>query len=72
MAHNSKRINLSVPEAFYRQIALYRERNGLSSDAGACLQLIILQLRAQDISSRLQREYAQKAVAVHSSLFLSE
>lgn len=45
MPTKNKRINLTVPETLYEKIAAFRDENGISSDAGACLQLISTQLR---------------------------
>ena len=43
-----KRINLSLPEEVYERLAKYKKKNGITSDAGACLQLIVRQLDALD------------------------
>lgn len=48
MPSDKKRINLTVPDDVYEKLQAYKNRNGISNDAGACLQLIIQQLRAQE------------------------
>ncbi len=44
MPTTNKRINLTVPEHLYKRIETYKAKNGISSDAAACLQLIVRQL----------------------------
>lgn len=59
MPSDKKRINLTVPDAIYEQLQVYKEENGLTSDATACLQLIVQQLKAQEtnrIMFKLLRE----------------
>ena len=48
MPSNKKRINLTVPDNIYEQIQAFKEENGLESDATACLQLVVRQLKAQE------------------------
>ena len=48
MPTDKKRINLSIPEEVYERLTVYRKKNGITSDAGACLQLIVRQLDALD------------------------
>ena len=50
MPSKLKRINLTVPEVVYEQIKVYKDANGIISDASACLQLIQQQLKAQEES----------------------
>lgn len=44
MPTDKKRVNLSIPDEVYERLAAYKKKNGITSDAGACLQLIIRQL----------------------------
>lgn len=44
MPTTKKRINLSIPDDVYERLQIYKEKNGITSDATACLQLIIRQL----------------------------
>lgn len=44
MPTDKKRVNLSIPDAVYERLLVYKQRNGITSDAGACLQLITRQL----------------------------
>lgn len=39
-----KRINLTVPDDIYQRIQRYKQKNGCSNDAGACLQIIVQHL----------------------------
>ena len=48
MPTDKKRINLSIPEEVYERLTVYKKKNGITSDAGACLQLIVRQLDALD------------------------
>lgn len=53
MPTDKKRINLSIPEDVYERLTKYKKLNGISSDAGACLQLIVRQLDAIDHSEAM-------------------
>lgn len=44
MPTEKKRVNLSIPDAVYERLLAYKQKNGITSDAGACLQLITRQL----------------------------
>ena len=48
MPSTKKRINLTVPDNIYQQLQTYKELNGISNDASACLQLVVQQLKAQE------------------------
>ena len=48
MPTDKKRVNLTLPDAVYERILVYKTRNGITSDASACLQLITRQLDAMD------------------------
>lgn len=47
MPSDKKRINLTVSDEIYEQLQEFKQKNGISNDAGACLQLITKQLKAQ-------------------------
>lgn len=47
MPTTKKRVNLTLPDEIYTQLQDYKKDNALENDATACLQLIVLQLRAQ-------------------------
>lgn len=47
MPSNKKRINLTVSDEIYEQLQEFKQKNGISNDAGACLQLITKQLKSQ-------------------------
>lgn len=53
MPTDKKRINLTIPETIYERLQVYRDRNGIASDAGACLQLITRQLDAIESTEKL-------------------
>ena len=53
MPSNKKRINLTVPDNIYEALQQYKDENGLSSDATACLQLIVQQLKSRENSKVL-------------------
>lgn len=44
MPTTNKRINLTMPDNIYERLLTYKQKNGITSDAGACLQLIVRQL----------------------------
>lgn len=50
---DKKRINLTVPDDIYDRLQRYKTKNGLSSDATVCLQLIVRQLNADDSSEAI-------------------
>ena len=44
MPTTNKRINLTIPDNIYERLLAYKQKNGITSDASACLQLIVRQL----------------------------
>lgn len=48
MPSDKKRINLTVSDEIYMQLQTYKRENGLESDATACLQLVVQQLKAHE------------------------
>lgn len=44
MPTDKKRVNLTIPEDVYDRLQAYRSKYAISTDAGACLQLIVRQL----------------------------
>ena len=48
MPSDKKRINLTIPDEIYERLQTYKDENGVVSDATACLQLIVQQLKAQE------------------------
>ena len=48
MPSDKKRINLTIPDEIYERLQTYKVENGVVSDATACLQLIVQQLKAQE------------------------
>ena len=44
MPSDKKRINLTIPDELYVRLQAYKNEQGISSDARACLQLIVQQL----------------------------
>ncbi len=57
MPSTKKRINLTVPDAIYEQLQEYKAANGISNDAGACLQLIVQQLKSQEQSRMVLKAF---------------
>lgn len=53
MPSDKKRINLTIPDPIYQELLTYKERNGIISDATACLQLITQQLKEQEKSEAM-------------------
>lgn len=53
MPTKNKRINLTIPENVYERIEKYKQKNGITSDASACLQLIVRQLDGQDSTEQM-------------------
>lgn len=67
MPTKNKRVNLALPDAVYERLQKYKEKNGITSDAGACVMLIVRQLDAieetekmMDMMSRFSMEELQK------------
>jgi len=67
MPTKNKRVNLAIPDAVYERLLKYKEKNGVTSDAGACLMLIVRQLDAieesekmMDMMSRFSMDELQK------------
>ena len=48
MPSDKKRINLTVPDALYERLQAFKAKNGITSDATACLQLITQQLNGHE------------------------
>lgn len=44
MPTTNKRINLTIPDNVYERLVTYKQKNGITSDSSACLQLIVRQL----------------------------
>lgn len=58
MPSTKKRINLTIPDEIHQKLRTYMEENGIVSDATACLQLIVQQLKAQE-NAKLLQQYLQ-------------
>ena len=55
MPTTNKRINLTVPPHIFERINNYKEKNGISSDSAACLQLIVRQLDGIDNAEKMMQ-----------------
>lgn len=55
MPTDKKRVNITVPEDVYERLQAYRNKYAISTDAGACLQLIVRQLDSIDQSEQMMR-----------------
>lgn len=53
MPTTNKRINLTLTDEVYENLQKYKEKNGVMSDATACLQLVVLQLKAQENTEQM-------------------
>ncbi len=71
MPSNKKRVNLTIPDAIYEQLQIYKEQSGLFNDATACLQLIIQQLKAQEMD-KIMIEFMRKSSADQISQITGE
>lgn len=60
MPTDKKRINLTIPDPIYEKLQSYKERNGVLSDATACLQLITQQLKGLE-ETELMMELVRKS-----------
>lgn len=60
MPSTKKRINLTIPDEVYQKLRAYMAENGIVSDATACLQLIVQQLRAQE-NGKVIMQYLQNS-----------
>lgn len=48
-----KRVNLALSDQIYERLQKYKEKNGITSDAGACVMLISRQLDAMDNTEKI-------------------
>ena len=62
MPSDKKRINLTVPDDVYERLQEYKKEACISNDASACLQLIVLQLKAQKNIRLMQNLLEQKSL----------
>ena len=62
MPSDKKRINLTVPDDVYALLQEYKEEACASNDATACLQLIVLQLKAQKNIRLMQKMLEQTSL----------
>jgi hypothetical protein len=53
MPTTNKRVNLTISDDIYEKLQKYKQKSGLGSDATACLQLVTLQLQAQETNEQL-------------------
>ena len=55
MPSDKKRINLTIPDELYVRLQAYKNEQGISSDASACVQLIVQQLNGLEQSKAMLR-----------------
>jgi predicted CopG family antitoxin len=48
-----KRVNLALSDQVYERLLKYKEKNGISSDAGACVMLITRQLEVIENTEKM-------------------
>lgn len=59
MPTTNKRINLTISDNIYERLTQYKEKNGITSDASACLQLIVRQLDSIDNAEKMMQLVAK-------------
>lgn len=62
MPTTNKRINLTIPDNIYERLTQYKEKNGITSDASACLQLIVRQLDSIASAEQMMQMMSQFSV----------
>ena len=55
MPSDKMRVNLTIPDELYARLQAYKDEQGISSDASACLQLIVQQLNGLEQSKAMLR-----------------
>ena len=55
MPTTNKRINLTIPDNIYERLLSYKKKNGITSDASACLQLIVRQLDSIETGEQMMQ-----------------
>lgn len=63
-----KRINLTIPDDVYDRLQTYKLKYGLSSDATACLQLIVQQLNGLERTELMLNYISQNSVETLSHI----
>ena len=53
MPTTNKRVNLTLTDEIYEKLQEFKKKNGILSDASACLQLVVLQLQTQETNEQL-------------------
>lgn len=55
MPSTNKRVNLTISDPVYERIQAYKLKNGITSDAAACMQLIVRQLDGIDNAEKMMQ-----------------
>lgn len=55
MPTTNKRVNLTLTDEVNEQLQRFKKKNGIISDATACLQLVVTQLKAQETNEQILR-----------------
>lgn len=55
MPTTNKRVNLTLTDEVYNQLQEFKKKNGIQSDATACLQLVVQQLKAQENAAAMNK-----------------
>ncbi len=53
MPTEKRRVNLTIPEDVYQRLQVYKASNGILNDATACYQLIVQQLKSQEVNAAM-------------------
>ena len=51
----NKRVNLTLTDEVYDRLQEFKKKNGIISDATACLQLLVQQLKEQEQTAEMMR-----------------
>lgn len=71
MPSDKKRVNLTIPDPIYEKLQAYKEQIGVFNDATACLQLIVQQLKSQEVD-KVMYDFMRKSSADQLSQVSSE
>lgn len=68
MPSTKKRVNLTLSDEVYERLQVYKSKYGLSSDATACLQLIVQQLNGLERTELMLNYISQNSVEALSHI----
>ena len=68
MPSDKKRVNLTIPDDLYQRIQDYKQRQGITNDASACLQLIVQQLNGLEQTQAMLRLLNNCSIDQHEEM----